>query len=341
MSFFSTPDDSDDEGFTVRPTFFPIDLNELVGGGSPASNPNSQFQSQSNGSDSEVIGYDDIMRFFNIARGAVGLANMIRGEARHETLAQAAHQANERAEREEGRRREAEEQTSVAQAVALAAQDAAETAQAAAEAAQAEVKATQKRLKLVEELYRLGIEPDREVTDEEVRTARLGVGYVNDMTNIGVVGDQNDGKSTLVNCFRGVAHSAPESAMTGETEVTRRSAAYPDDKHIGVVWHDISGGGTTYTTAWRYYYNQKLFAYDKLVLAHSSTLSEILLGNISMASQHIKGAADIVQAAGGPQELGLSRLCLVSCPAVYTQPHSGWRLIFATNPNFMKASMAQ
>jgi energy-coupling factor transporter ATP-binding protein EcfA2 len=95
------------------------------------------------------------------------------------------------------------------------------------------------------------------------------------MTNIGVAGDQNDGKSTLVNCFRGVAHNAPESAMTGETEVTRRSAAYPDDRHIGVVWHDISGGGTTYNTAWGYYYNQKLFAYDKLVLAHSSTLSEV------------------------------------------------------------------
>ncbi|KAG5752182.1 hypothetical protein H9Q70_005157 [Fusarium xylarioides] len=212
MSFFSTQDDSDDEGFTVRPTFFTVDLNELAGGGSPAFDPNPQFQSQSNGSDSEVIGYDDIMRFFNIVRGAVGLANMIRGESRDETLAQAAHQANERAEREEERRREAEEQTSVAQAVALA-------AQAAAVVAQAEVEATQKRLKLVEELHRL--------------------------------------------------------AMTGETEVTRRSAAYPDDRHIGVVWHDISGGGTTYTTAWGYYYNQKLFAYDKLVLAHSSTMSEL------------------------------------------------------------------
>ncbi|EMT72244.1 hypothetical protein FOC4_g10001693, partial [Fusarium odoratissimum] len=51
-----------------------------------------------------------------------------------------------------------------------------------------------------------------------------------------------------------------------------------------------------------------------LVLA----FNEILLGNISMASQHIKGAADIVQAAGGPQALGLSRFCFVSCPAVYS-----------------------
>ncbi|KAL7755639.1 hypothetical protein ACKLNR_014166 [Fusarium oxysporum f. sp. zingiberi] len=109
------------------------------------------------------------------------------------------------------------------------------------------------------------------------------------MTNIGVVGDQNDGKSTLVNCFRGVAHNAPESAMTGETEVTRRSAAYPDDRHIGVVWHDISGGGTTYTTAWRYYYNQKLFAYDKLVLAHSSTLSELAVKILKICKYRSQG----------------------------------------------------
>lgn len=55
------------------------------------------------------------------------------------------------------------------------------------------------------------------------------------MTNIGIIGDQNDGKSTLVNCFRGIAYNAPKSAITGKTEVTRRSAAYPDNRHIGVV----------------------------------------------------------------------------------------------------------
>ncbi|KAF4450809.1 hypothetical protein F53441_6141 [Fusarium austroafricanum] len=255
MSFFSTFEASDDDEFSFMPSGIARDPDYLI--------------------DGSTFPYGEVTGLLNMARAAVGLTNMVVGSARNSTLARAADQANERADREEERRQEAEQRAFQAQAQAEAAQAAAEEARDACQATQAELEATREKLKLEEELRKLGIQPNREVTDEEVRIARLGVGYVNNKTNIGIVGRQNDGKSTLVNCFRGVDHNAPESAITGETETTRRSKAYPDSIHADVVWHDIPGGGTAHTSAWGYYYEQKLFAYDKLLLAHSSTLIEM------------------------------------------------------------------
>ncbi|KAF7557899.1 hypothetical protein G7Z17_g218 [Cylindrodendrum hubeiense] len=144
----------------------------------------------------------------------------------------------------------------------------------AEEAAKGKKEADQ-MLKLEQELRKVGIERDHEVDDEEIRTARLSMGYVNGCTNIGIVGRQNEGKSMLVNCFCGIPHGSKGSAMIGEAEVTLTPTPYKDEKHPGYVWHDIPGGGTKNFSAWGYYFNQRLFAYDKLVLVHTSTLSEL------------------------------------------------------------------
>ncbi|KAK5995272.1 Interferon-inducible GTPase 1-like protein [Cladobotryum mycophilum] len=130
-------------------------------------------------------------------------------------------------------------------------------------------------VKTEQELRKLGIEPDRVVTEEEVRQARLDIKYVNGHQNIAVVGSQNEGKSTLVNCLRGLDHNGANSAMVGETESTTRSMPYMDEKHPGFVWHDVPGAGTYNFSAWGYYYNQNLFAYDKILLVHSSTLRQL------------------------------------------------------------------
>ncbi|KAF4943680.1 hypothetical protein FSARC_14858 [Fusarium sarcochroum] len=70
-----------------------------------------------------------------------------------------------------------------------------------------------------------------------------------------------------------------------------------------------------------------------LVLA----FDEVLLGDISMAFQHVQGAANIVHAAGGPQALGLSgflRSVLFSC--THGDRLLDWKRVFDLNPNFMK-----
>ncbi|KAK4233319.1 interferon-inducible GTPase-domain-containing protein [Achaetomium macrosporum] len=124
-------------------------------------------------------------------------------------------------------------------------------------------------------LREMGVEPDREITDEEIRNARLAVGYKAGRTNIAVIGRQNEGKSTLVNCLRGLRHRAPGSAAVGEAETTQIPTAYLDEMHPKFVWHDIPGGGTPNIPAWGYYYNNRLFAYDKVLLVHNSTISEL------------------------------------------------------------------
>jgi hypothetical protein len=35
------------------------------------------------------------------------------------------------------------------------------------------------------------------------------------------------------------------------------------------------GAGTSNVTAWGYYYNQKLFTYDTVILVHESTLTQV------------------------------------------------------------------
>lgn len=124
-------------------------------------------------------------------------------------------------------------------------------------------------------LFTSGVEPDREVSEEEIRNARARIGYVDGSTNIAVVGRQNEGKSTLVNVLRGLRNGDPGSAKVGEAETTLQPKAYPDHKHPGFVWHDIPGGGTKTFSAWMYYYTQNLFAYDKILLVHCAALSEV------------------------------------------------------------------
>ncbi len=41
--------------------------------------------------------------------------------------------------------------------------------------------------------------------------------------------------------------------------------------------YDLPGAGTQSVTAYGYYYSQKLFAYDKVILVHETTLTEVSL----------------------------------------------------------------
>ncbi|KAF9771736.1 hypothetical protein IL306_010613 [Fusarium sp. DS 682] len=266
-SFFpDSPRDSISDDIHPEPTVSLLDLLQNLAEKYNQPPSLSELLLLNNQSSLANLSLDDIKMFLDITKSLLSLGSIILGQGGD--VSRSVREINERLEREEQRRREAEEQTSEAQA-------AAEAAQTAAFVAQSENEATQEEMKHLRELWRLGIPPEREAADEEVVTARSSIGYVNGKTNIGVVGDQNVGKSTLVNCFRGIAHNTRDSAMTGEAETTMTSNAYRDDKHPNVVWHDVSGGGIPRTTAWQYYYDQKLFAYDKLILAHHSTLSEM------------------------------------------------------------------
>ncbi|KAL6697178.1 hypothetical protein J3F84DRAFT_346942 [Trichoderma pleuroticola] len=125
----------------------------------------------------------------------------------------------------------------------------------------------------------LGIDPaDPDISLEDIEEARRDINYDHDPDtgNIAVAGNVNAGKSSLLNAIRNLSNDSPDWAPTGGSEVTRQQHRYPDPAHK-CVWYDLPGAGTQSVTAFGYYYSQKLFAYDKVVLVHETTLTEVSL----------------------------------------------------------------
>ncbi|OPB45545.1 hypothetical protein A0O28_0077550 [Trichoderma guizhouense] len=122
----------------------------------------------------------------------------------------------------------------------------------------------------------LGIDPaEPKISDEDIEEAKRDINYDTrpDIANIAVAGNVNAGKSSLLNAIRNLKEGDTDWAPTGSSEVTRQRHRYPDPAHK-CVWYDLPGAGTQSVTAYGYYYSQKLFAYDKVILVHETTLTE-------------------------------------------------------------------
>ncbi|PKK51617.1 hypothetical protein CI102_3975 [Trichoderma harzianum] len=126
--------------------------------------------------------------------------------------------------------------------------------------------------------YREALEqhmPDPEISAEDIEEAKRDINCDPDpkTANIAVAGNVNAGKSSLLNAIRNLSDDSPDWAPTSGSEETRQRQRYPDPAHK-CVWYDLPGAGTQSVTAFGYYYSQKLFAYDKVVLVHETTLTE-------------------------------------------------------------------
>ncbi|EHK20703.1 uncharacterized protein TRIVIDRAFT_49768 [Trichoderma virens Gv29-8] len=111
------------------------------------------------------------------------------------------------------------------------------------------------------------------ISANDIEEARRDINYDPDATNIAVAGNVNSGKSSLLNAIRNLGKDDPGWAPTGASEVTAQQHRYPDPVH-NCIWYDTPGSGTQSVTAFRYYYSQRLFAYDKVILVHETTLTE-------------------------------------------------------------------
>ncbi|QYT04810.1 IRG-type G domain-containing protein [Trichoderma simmonsii] len=135
-------------------------------------------------------------------------------------------------------------------------------------------KERQDREALEQYMRDLGIDPaDPDISDSDIEDARRDINYDAAVANIAVAGSVNAGKSLLLNAIRNLSYGDPDWAPTGGSAVTRQRHRYPDPAH-NCVWYDLPGAGTQRVTAFSYYYSQKLFAYDKIVLVHETTLTE-------------------------------------------------------------------
>ncbi|KAL7806428.1 hypothetical protein V8C44DRAFT_339241 [Trichoderma aethiopicum] len=111
------------------------------------------------------------------------------------------------------------------------------------------------------------------VTPDLVDAAREELGYVQGKTNIVLVGNVNVGKSSLVNALCRIPNKHPTAAPVGGSQVTRKTARYKTRHHPDMVLFDTPGAGTMDVPAFRFYDEQKLYAFDAVVLVHDTTLT--------------------------------------------------------------------
>ncbi|OTA05830.1 hypothetical protein A9Z42_0065300 [Trichoderma parareesei] len=124
---------------------------------------------------------------------------------------------------------------------------------------------------LLEELGCNADEP--EITAEVTLKAQESVGYVHKHKNIVFAGNVNVGKSSLVNALCGMRPVDSGAAPVGSSQVTKNLGRYETPDHPRVVLFDTPGAGTQDVPAFRYYYDQKLYAFDLVVLVHDTTLT--------------------------------------------------------------------
>ncbi|KAL6796566.1 hypothetical protein J3E68DRAFT_426137 [Trichoderma sp. SZMC 28012] len=172
-------------------------------------------------------------------------------------------------------------------------------------------KERQDREALEQHMRDLGIDPaDPEISPEDIEEAKRDINCDPDpdTANIAVAGNVNAGKSSLLNAIRNLSDDSPDWAPTGGSEVTRERQRYPDPVHK-CVWYDLPGAGTQSVTAFGYYYSQKLFAYDKVVLVHETTLTEVSLTVPMLVSDDRQKRVFVVNVMPAQSDIRLLQVC--------------------------------
>ncbi|KAK4066217.1 uncharacterized protein Triagg1_8049 [Trichoderma aggressivum f. europaeum] len=158
-----------------------------------------------------------------------------------------------------------------------------------------------------------GMDPaDPDISPEDVEEAKRDINHDPDTVNIAVAGNANAGnmKSSLLNANRNLSNDSPDWAPTGGSEVTRHRHRYPDPAH-NCVWHDLPGAGTQSVTAFGYDYSQKLFAYDKVVLVHETTLTEVSLTMPMLVSGNRQKRVFVINGLPAQSDVRLLQVCRV------------------------------
>uniref|UniRef100_A0A914W6S5 IRG-type G domain-containing protein n=1 Tax=Plectus sambesii TaxID=2011161 RepID=A0A914W6S5_9BILA len=104
---------------------------------------------------------------------------------------------------------------------------------------------------------------------------QLGIDTIHEF-NIGFCGRVKAGKSTLINALRGIRKGDQGWAPTGSFETTQRIQPYRfngDACKFGVLW-DIPGCGSGSVPNATYFVEQKLFAFDFLIIISENHFGE-------------------------------------------------------------------
>lgn len=98
--------------------------------------------------------------------------------------------------------------------------------------------------------------------------------------HIAVCGVAGSGKTSLVNALRGLRNGQPEAAKTGVVETTLSRSSYTAHSSIdSLVIHDIPGAGTQSIPAAEYFYTQKLYLFDSVLIVQGERFGEVCIQN--------------------------------------------------------------
>lgn len=94
--------------------------------------------------------------------------------------------------------------------------------------------------------------------------------------NFAFVGNVGVGKSSLINSLRGIDdESDPNFATVGETETTTERKCYVHPKYDHIVLWDFPGGGTQTRPMKYYFFEQKMFAFDHIIIVGAERMTDL------------------------------------------------------------------
>ncbi|KAF2400286.1 hypothetical protein EJ06DRAFT_556619 [Trichodelitschia bisporula] len=110
----------------------------------------------------------------------------------------------------------------------------------------------------------------------QIRKERDESGFDPSCFHVCVCGSAGSGKSSLVNAARGIKNSKEDAsaAPTGTTETTRERASYANPRRPKQFLYDTPGHGTQAVSAQRYYYDQKIYLFDLVIVMYGERLRE-------------------------------------------------------------------
>ncbi|KAK3933863.1 interferon-inducible GTPase-domain-containing protein [Diplogelasinospora grovesii] len=99
-----------------------------------------------------------------------------------------------------------------------------------------------------------------------------------DLSHVAICGPAGSGKTSIINALRGLRNNDGEAARTGTVEMTTQRTKYPSHSSFNsLILHDCPGAGTLRVPADMYYYTQKLYLFDLLLIIHGERFGEFVI----------------------------------------------------------------
>jgi predicted GTPase len=113
------------------------------------------------------------------------------------------------------------------------------------------------------------------ITPELIRREREEEDFEPDSIHVAICGPAGSGKSSIVNALRGLRNNDDEAAPTGTVETTTQRTKYSSHATFNSLFlYDCPGAGTLRVPTEGYYYAQKLYLFDQLLIVHGERLGE-------------------------------------------------------------------